>query len=129
MTARSRPQDENQHHEDEKEPLSGTVAARPTWGRGVHLRHIRQFTAEALRDRLQASHNTARHIARAEPRHDDLVDDPPRHRIGNFSLKPLADLDAQLAVLHGQKQKQAIIACLVAKLPCVDDTNREAFDR
>jgi len=79
--------------------------------------------------RSDASPDRAVAIARLDPGHDRLPDDPRRDRIGYPVLEAIAHLDPDLPVVQEQEEDQAVIEPLAANVPGRERPNGEVLER
>ena len=73
--------------------------------------------------------DAAGEVAFAKARHDDLADDPARGRIVQHALEPVADLDADRAVVLGDDEDRAIVDLLPADFPLLAYAQGVLLDR
>src|SRR5580704_12459765 len=72
---------------------------------------------DRLDDVIHPAIDAAGEIVRPQARQDRVLDDEPRHRIGERALEAVADLDAYLALVRGDDQKRAGVLLLLSDSP------------
>src|SRR5882724_10927436 len=92
------------------------------------LRRRQWLAVDHLDDAVDARGDAAGKIAGLEFRGDHFVNDAVGGDVGQTSLKPIADLEAQMMVILGDDQKRAVIDLLAADLPGVRDPDRILLD-
>src|SRR5580700_8207728 len=84
---------------------------------------------DRLDDVIHSAIDAAGEIVRPQAREDRVLDDEPRHRIGERALEAVADLDAYLALVRGDDQKGAGILLLLSDPPMSPELIAVILDR
>ena len=83
----------------------------------------------ASADVVDAILDAAREVAGAEARQDPVLDDDLRQRVGEDRLEPVADLDADLALVGRDDEEDAVIELGGADAPMAAELIAEILDR
>ena len=79
--------------------------------------------------RVEPGVQAARVVVLIEPRHDGLGDDALRERVGNRAFEPVADLDAQAAIVVRDDEHDAVVDAAAADAPLLGHAQRVFLDR
>jgi hypothetical protein len=101
-------------------PKSGPSAPAPARALAPVLFRRRQRLAVDHADHpLDALVDAAREVAAPEPRHDDVLDDAVRDRVGHRAFEAVADLDPQRAIVLRDDEHRPVVdrPCVRASSP------------
>src|SRR5215469_5238149 len=91
------------------------------------IRH--RLAAQHLQDRGGAGDNAGAEVAAAKVRQNLALDYRPIDCVGQRSLKPVADFDADLVLLGRDNQQHAVVFALLPDSPEAAELVTEIFDR
>src|SRR3954462_146172 len=86
------------------------------------------LTFDGPNDAVDPGGNPAGEITVPESRCDDLVDDALGGDVGERAFEAVTDLDAEMTVVLGNDQQNAVVDLLAADLPGFGNPKRELLD-
>ena len=116
---------QQEEHDDEEQDRKERDQRRPPRRRTCGLGRTADRGDQGIDTRLDG----AVAIAGANSRHHVVLDDPAGARVGNVALQPVADFDAQLAIVAEDEQRDAVVVFLAPDAPGLERLRRPVLQR
>ena len=112
-------------------------SGQPSWtmsqpAGGVRRDALPEFLGAAIQhldDVVDAARHAAGEVVRLEARRDRVLDDVFGDRVGQRAFQPVADLDADLALVRRMQQQHAVVLAALAELPAAEQSVGVVLDR